>query len=428
MKKRLIYCFLALFLELLILMPNSPITFSADESIAFDSKSLSSDINLKIIVSDQQAPAVLGVIEDFLTDPLGSGVNSVDVVASGTRSNDQYTFLVEQMVLESKEFDVIGLDTIWLARFAENDWIIEVDSRLTTGELDEYVDGMVDSCIYKTKTYAYPYFMNLGILYYRRDLIDAHGFNETHLDTWSELNTTANYILNNVSGQLKDPNLVGYVSQLDAYEGGVVNFFEWVGSFGATNLITSDGNVYINSSKVIDALSFLHALVPPQSTGVQGTPYIISWEGLAMDEGSSVSKWLANESIFMRQWTFAYMNSITNNISFGIAPLPTASGALNEKSSCVGGAILAIPKNSMNQDAAWNLTRFLGDQLAQRFELTNASNFPALKKVYDSPPSGFEWIKKWTDQFDRTLARPIHPKYPLISSVIANTFNEILKH
>jgi len=433
MKKMIIFGVIVLFLELTIfIMPGYLLLFpciadTESESIILDNEPKSSQINLKIIVSDQQAPTILGVIDDFLADSLGSGVNSVEVVASGTRADDQHTFLVEQMILGSTEFDVIGLDTIWLAQFAENDWISELDSRLNLGELDDYVDSMVNSCKYKGITYAYPYFMNLGILFYRKDLTENHGFSESDFDTWLELNATANFILNNVSGQLRDPNLVGYVGQFDTYEGGVVNFFEWASSYGATNLITSEGDVNINNPNVEDAMTFLQALFPPQFTGVQGTPYIIPRVGLVMDEGSSVSKWLANESIFMRQWTFAYMNSVNINMSFGVAPLPTASGATGEKSSCVGGTVLAIPNCSQNQEAAWNLTRFLGDQLAQEFELTNASNFPALKSVYNFPPLGFDWIKNWKSQFQKTLARPVHPKYPLISSVIADSFSDILK-
>ena len=433
MKRNNIFSVLVLFLELTILIiPGCLLLFPCitdkeSKSIILDNEPKTSQISLKIIVSDQQAPTIIGVIDDFLADSLGSGVNSVEVVASGTRADDQHTFLVEQMILESTEFDVIGLDTIWLAQFAENDWINVLDSLLSLGELDDYVDSMVDSCKYKGITYAYPYFMNLGILYYRKDLIEDNGFNEADFDTWLELNTTANFILNNVSGQLKDPNLVGYVGQFDVYEGGVVNFFEWASSYGATNLVTSEGDININNPNVEEAMTFLQALFPPQFTGVQGTPYIIPRVGLVMDEGSSVSKWLANESIFMRQWTFAYMNSVNINMSFGVAPLPTASGATGEKSSCVGGTVLAIPNCSQNQEAAWNLTRFLGDQLAQEFELTNASNFPALKSVYNFPPPGFDWIKNWTSQFQKTMARPVHPKYPLISSIIADSFSDILK-
>ncbi|MHA2276452.1 MAG: Loki-CTERM sorting domain-containing protein, partial [Candidatus Kariarchaeaceae archaeon] len=218
----------------------------------------------------------------------------------------------------------------------------------------------------------------------------------------------------------------GYVGQLDAYEGGVVNFFEWAGSNGVTDLVTSTGTVNIDNADVAEAMDFIKALVPPQYTGVQGTDFIIPRTGLVDDEGSSVGRWLANNSIFMRQWTFGYGLSVANGMDFGVAPIPTFTGAPDEKSSAVGGAVLAISEYSTNKDAALNFTRFLGDTLAQEYELTSISNFPALKSVYTSPPGGFAWIQDWAGQLDRTLARPVHPKYSEISTIIADYFSDLL--
>jgi len=383
---------------------------------------------LKIIVSDQQKPGVDGVIAAFLADPLGTGVTSVDVVASGTRSNDQLAYTVAKMEAQDDEFDVIGLDTPWVAQFADNGWVDDLTPRLDANEMDDYVPGMVDSSTYKGKIWAYPYFMNLGILFYRADLLDLHlpGWTEADFDTWAELNTTANYILNNVSGNLVNTDLVGYVGQLDAYEGGVVNFFEWAGSNGVTDLVTSTGTVNIDNPDVAEAMDFIKALIPPQYTGVQGTDFIIPRTGLVDDEGSSVTRWLANNSIFMRQWTFGYGSSVDNGMDFGVAPLPTFTGAVDEKSSAVGGAVLAISEYSNNKAEAFNLIRFLGDTLAQEYELTSISNFPALKSVYSSPPGGFSWIGEWSTQLDRTLARPVHPKYSEVSTIIADYFSDLL--
>jgi trehalose/maltose transport system substrate-binding protein len=293
---------------------------------------------------------------------------------------------------------------------------------------------------YKGVTYAFPYFMNLGILFYRKDLMDLEGFTEADFDTWEELNATANYILNNVSGNLDNTALVGYVGQLDAYEGGVVNFFEWCGSNSALDIVTGDGEVNINTPEVQEAMQFIKDLVPPQYTGVQGNDYIIPRSGLVHDEGSSVGVWLANNSIFMRQWPFAYGLSLTNGIEFGIAPLPHFAGAAaGYKTSCTGGAILGIPSDTTGtaRQAALNLTWYLGGTEGQEAELIAdsdsstagvqpLSNFPALKSVYANPPAGFDWIKNWTDQAALTLARPVHPDYSQISAKIADYFSDLL--
>ncbi|MFX1479619.1 MAG: hypothetical protein ACFFCI_15970, partial [Promethearchaeota archaeon] len=233
-------------------------------------------------------------------------------------------------------------------------------------------------------------------------------------------------ILNNVSGNLDNPDLVGYVGQFDAYEGGVVNFFEWAGSNGVTDLVTSTGSVNIDNPDVATAMDFVKALIPPQYTGVQGTDFIIPRTGLVDDEGSSVTRWLANNSIFMRQWTFAYGSSVANHMDFGVTALPTFTGAPDEKSSAVGGAVLAVSHFSQHKTEALNLIRYLGDQVAQEYELTSISNFPALASVYDTPPTGYEWIQDWSSQLDRTLARPVHPKYSQISTIIADYFSDLL--
>ncbi|MFX1478691.1 MAG: hypothetical protein ACFFCI_11235, partial [Promethearchaeota archaeon] len=53
-------------------------------------------------------------------------------------------------------------------------------------------------------------------------------------------------------------------------------------------------------------------------------------------------------------------------------------------------------------------------------------NFPALKSVYDNPPSGFEWIKNWSAQVNLTLSRPITLNYSQISPIIADYFSDLL--
>lgn len=404
---------------------------------------LSQGVDLTIIMlGDQQKPGVVNVTDDFLLDALGYGVDSVTVESSGADASVQLTNLQTILQGGTASAHVIAIDVVWTAPFADNGWIIDLDSYLDPNELDDYGSGIVDACEYQNSYFAYPYFMNLGVMYYRTDLMDIHYgvgmWDESDFDTWEELNETANYILNNETGLLDNPDLVGYIGQLDAYEGGVVNFFEWCGSNGALDVVTSTGEVNIDTQAVNDAMTFIKALVPPQYTEVQGTDYIIPRYGLVHDEASSGNLWLANNSIFCRQWPYIYSLSEAANIEFGLAPLPHFEGATGYKTSAVGGALLAIPTatTGVAREAAINLTKFLGDQLAQESELTADTdpgpgyipqgNFPALTSVFTNPPAGFEWIKNWSDQATLTLSRPVHPDYPLISNTIADYFSDLL--
>ncbi len=156
-----------------------------------------------------------------------------------------------------------------------------------------------------------------------------------------------------------------------------------------------------------------------------------------MDEGSSVGKWLAGEAICMRQWTFAYENSKNtvslnatdgsgNYTQFGITRMPVKEGVDGAKSSVVGGAVLSISTFSTHKEEAMNLIRFLGDELAQEYELTSIANFPALESVFDSPPSGYDWITDFKSAAQSTLSRPVHPKYSQISTEMADKFSDLL--
>jgi ABC-type glycerol-3-phosphate transport system substrate-binding protein len=400
------------------------------------------------MLGDQQKPGVENVTDPggaFWSSPLSHGINSVTVESSGADATAQLTNLQTLLQGGTATADVVDIDVVWTAPFADNGWIIPLDSYITDVDLNDYGSGIVAACEYQGQTYAFPYFMNLGVLYYRKDLLDLHmpGWDMTAFDTWEHLTTTANYILNNQSGLLTsaDSDLVGYIGQFDAYEGGVVNFFEWCGSNGALDVITSSGDVNIDTTKVTEAMDFIAALVPPQYTGVQGTPsdpnpYIIPRYGLVSDEASSGNLWLANNSIFLRQWPYIYSLSEANKIDFGLAPLPHFAGATGYKTSAVGGGILAVPTTTTGvaRQAAINLTKYLGMTEAQEAELTAIDpstsapqgNFPALLSVFDSPPAGFEYIKNWSAQAALTLSRPVHPDYPLISNSIAGYFQNLL--
>ena len=73
--------------------------------------------------------------------------------------------------------------------------------------------------------------MNIGMLYYRRDLVDKYGYRRPPT-TWSELEAMAARIQKGerAAGKTK---FWGYVWQGAAYEGLTCNALEWQTSSGA---------------------------------------------------------------------------------------------------------------------------------------------------------------------------------------------------
>ncbi|MFW9941591.1 MAG: extracellular solute-binding protein [Candidatus Thorarchaeota archaeon] len=394
-----------------------------------------SQVTLTIAITSEQYDAVDDVIAGFLASPLAGEVTDVDVVSSGDTADAQLTYFQTQLAGEDPTIDVIGMDVIWTALFSENGWIENLDTYLDTNEMDDYIGGMVDSCTYKGSVWAYPYFFNLGVLFYRKDLLTTYGYSESDFDTWAELNATANDIL----AQENDPDLVGYVGQFSNYEGGTVNFQEWIGSNGATDIFDSSGDPNLTNPDIINALAFLKGLIAPaDDTDLRTTDYIIDRDALGYTEGESEAKWSLGEAIFCRQWPYVYSITIANPLlnntmgppdnytQFGITEIPTFTGGVDEKSSCVGGAILGISAFSDAKDAAFNLTRYLGDNESQYYALEEYSHFPALKDTYSGLPSTLDYVEQFYLVSGRTLARPKHEDYPEISDAISDRFTEVI--
>lgn len=426
LNKKALICLIAFLMLFPLAIFISPVKLETDPE--------SSQVILNIVVTSEQKASILDIIPDFLSSEYGAGVSDVNVISSGDTADDQLTYVQTRLVGGDTSLDVIGMDVIWTALFVENGWLENLDSYLAPNEMDDYVGGMVDSGEYQGSQWAFPYFFNLGVLFYRKDLLTMYGYDEIDIDTWAELNATANDILE----QENDPDLVGYVGQFDNYEGGTVNFQEWIGSNGATTIFDSSGNPEVNSAEAIAALAFLKALIAPDpGTDLRTTDYIIDRDALTYTEGTSEAKWSAGEAIFCRQWPYVYAISIANSLlnatdgpgnytQFGVAPIPTFSGALDEKSSCVGGAILGISKYSEHKDAAFNLTKWLCLNESQYYALETYGHFPALKATFTTLPSGYEYVEDFYLASDVTLARPKHPDYPDISDAISDRWTEII--
>ena len=107
-----------------------------------------SQITLSIVVTSEQLDAVDDAIAGFLASPYGNGIDDVNVISSGDTADDQLTYIQTRMATQDTSLDVVGMDVIWTALFADNGWIENLDSYLAPNEMDDYVGGMVDSGTY----------------------------------------------------------------------------------------------------------------------------------------------------------------------------------------------------------------------------------------------------------------------------------------
>ena len=135
--------------------------------------------------------------------------------------------------------DVIAGDVIWPAEFASKGWIVDLSTRFPQGERDKFLDEPIKANTRQGKIWGVPWYTDVGLLFYRKDLLDQSGFPDPP-ETWDELKTIALKVKQDHGLQH------GYVFQGADYEGGVCNGLEYIWTHGGDVLGSQHNRVIIN--------------------------------------------------------------------------------------------------------------------------------------------------------------------------------------
>src|SRR4029077_709029 len=120
-------------------------------------------------------------------------------------SDEQHQFYVINLEGGSPPFDVMMLDVIWVPEFARAGWILDLTPFVSPAERDAHFPTAIEPAVQDGKLWALPWFMNVGLLYYRRDLLAKYGFAPP--ETFEELIRQVRRIRD---GE-RDPRLDGYL-------------------------------------------------------------------------------------------------------------------------------------------------------------------------------------------------------------------------
>ncbi len=325
---------------------------------------------------------------------------------SGT--GDILTIYDNTLRARSGSIDVMSIDVVYPAVFASQGWTVPLNSRWSESDRANYLPGPIKSCTYNGQVVAAPMRTDLGVLYYRTDIVS------TPPSTFADLTTTAK---SNASKAK-----YGYVWQGSQYEGLVCDFSEVLHGYGGDVLDPTDSKkVIVNSPE-----------------GVQALTEMVSWVGTisptaitTFTEEPSRQAFQNGDAIFMRNWPYAYSlgNASGSKIAgkFDITSLPYGgSGTVGH--STVGGWNMAINAFSKNPDASWSFIKYMLSSDAQKQLAIKGSFTPALKSVYDDPAvkSAQPLFTKLQPILQNSLPRPVSPVYPDLSNIIQNHVHQAL--
>ena len=97
----------------------------------------------------------------------------VEIVEFTNDSSQMHDQLITSLSSGSSEYDVMSLDVVWAGEFAAAGYIEALDMLMDEAglKIEDFNAGSMASGSYQGKQYTLPYFPDLGLLFYRSDIV-----------------------------------------------------------------------------------------------------------------------------------------------------------------------------------------------------------------------------------------------------------------
>jgi len=325
---------------------------------------------------------------------------SAQAVATPDAADQRHQLYVQHLNAHVGEPDVLQLDVIWTAEFAGAGWIRPLDE--FQPDLSDFVPAAVAASRWRGRQYAMPWFVDLGLLYRRTDLVPDAPRSLAELDTVARGAQAA--------GQVR----YGLVWQGARYEGLVTVFLEHLAAFGG-GILDDRARVIVDQPPAIRALSFMHDAIAAS---------VVPASALTWQEEQTRFAFQNGGSAFMRNWPYAWallQDAARSPVAGRVAVSSFPAAAGGREASALGGAQLAINAFSRQPALAWELVRFLTapEQMLERAR--TAAQLPPRRSLYDTTALA-DALPMTPDEarrlLDAAVARPVTPVYSELSELL----------
>ena len=367
---------------------------------------------VQIYFADNISRSLQLVIEEFNRLHRGAiEVVPVDLPFDKFSTNERKELLARSLRSKSEKLDVFAVDLIWIPRFAR--WSEPLEKYFTQEERERLLASALGPCYYDSSLVAAPLYGDIGLMYYRRDIIrrlpDADAV-ERRLQqsiTWDEMI--------DLRRRLHYENKPFYIYQAKAYEGLVCNFFELAVERQPDFL--EGKTIPLTSPAAEEALAMMTGLVQKNISPMRVTE---------LDENLSYAYMLDNDAVFVRGWP----NFVENYRRFypdakklatiGRAALPHYEG--QQPASVFGGWNLMVSKSSAKKEASVEFIRFLQSDHAQRLMFEHGGYLPVVNSLYrdSSLLRSHPELMMYSQLLRRGVHRPVLEEYTRTSDIIAH--------
>jgi trehalose/maltose transport system substrate-binding protein len=331
------------------------------------------------------------VFEDFTHK---TGVR-VDFISGPESMTERLELYHRYLSAKSSTPDVYYIDVVWPALLADE--MIDLNPYLAK-ESGDQLDTLLKNDTVNGRLTAMPFDIELGVLYYRVDLLRKYGYKHPPA-TWDELEKMAARIQ---AGERAAGNkdFWGYVWQGASYEGLTCNGLEWQMSNGGGRIIEADGTVTVNNPRAAAAMKRARHWI-----GTISPPSVIAFK-----EQDARNVFHSGNAAFERDWLwrqFSIESMLPNpNAEIGVGLIPAGPAG---RAATIGGQSLSVSKYSKHPAQAVAFVRYLTSHDEQFTLWKKHAMMPTRREFYDDP----EYLRDrpgtaqlWKDLGDIAVARP----------------------
>jgi len=358
--------------------------------------------NVTFMVHASELTVWRAVVEGFARTPGGVGVSVVEGPNATELRENLYT---TSLLAGDDAFDLVYMDVTWTSKFAAAGWLLPLDADFPASETAKLLPAALEAGRYHGTLYRVPVRTDVGLLYYRKDLLDEAGLPPPA--TFEEL-VRASRALE------RPPQLWGFVFQGSQYEGLVCGYLEVLHGHGGFWVDPATLEVGLDRPEAVRALEFLRACAGEHGISPAGV--------IAYKEDESRRLFQDGRAVFLRSWPFVWRLAQREDSKvrgrIGVVPMVHATGVSG--GGTLGGWGFGISRSSRRPDLALKFLRYAVSLEGQRALCASTGYAPALVAAYDDAEllARNPLLPELRRMHDGAVARPAIPRYAHASDIL----------
>ncbi len=313
-------------------------------------------------------------------------------------------------------YDVILMESAWLPEFASKGWLLSLDS-LVTSEDSLFFPGELGGSRFLGTLYRFPLESDANVLYYRKDWLDSLGLSPP--TTFADLESAARRLQS-------ARNVDGFVFSGRQGEELTTLFLEALWGCGGRWAFPDESGTWslgIPSPEGDLALEFLRK-------ATRGSQAFAPTAVMGYGPEEAVAHFREGRAAFLHAGvhasTLLQREGSPLQGKFGILPVPSLPGLPSISAATGIGA--GIARESAHPELAWAFIRFLFEPASQKALLRGAGRYPARADVYADAElrQAFPELSSILPVFRSARAKPMHPKYSLLSDSMQRSVASVL--